>query len=52
MGEVHLSDLKFESLDIEVDTLPAKVLSAVVEANGQLEVPPQHEATVTRHTGC
>ena len=52
MGEVHLSDLKFESLGVEVDTLPARVLSAVVKANGQLEVPPQHEATVTAILGA
>lgn len=52
MGTVHLSELKFNSLDIKVDTLPTRPLSGVVEANGQLEVPPQHEATVTAILGA
>lgn len=51
MKEVHLSDLKFESLGIRVDSLPNRSLSGVVYANGQLEVPPQHEATVTAVLG-
>lgn len=52
MGTVHLSELKFNSLDIKVDTLPTRPLAGVVEANGQLEVPPQHEATVTAILGA
>ncbi|UJH91903.1 efflux RND transporter periplasmic adaptor subunit [Antarcticibacterium sp. 1MA-6-2] len=52
MGEVHLSELKFNSLDIKVDTLPTRPLSEVVEATGQLEVPPQYEATVTATLGA
>ena len=52
MAELHLSDMKFESLGIKVDTLPTRALSGVVEANGQLEVPPQHEATVTAILGA
>ncbi len=52
MAELHLSDLKFESLGIKIDTLPTRALSEVVEANGQLEVPPQHEATVTAILGA
>ena len=51
MGEVHLSNLKFQSLGVKVDTLPTRPLSGVVYANGQLEVPPQHEATVTAILG-
>jgi len=51
MGEVHLSNLKFESLGMQVDTLPSRPMSGIVEANGQLEVPPQHEATVTAIVG-
>jgi cobalt-zinc-cadmium efflux system membrane fusion protein len=47
-----LSELQFNSLDIKVDTLPTRPLSGVVEANGQLEVPPQHEATVTAILGA
>ncbi|AWW29473.1 efflux transporter periplasmic adaptor subunit [Echinicola strongylocentroti] len=52
MAEVHLSNLKFESLGIKIDTIPTRSLSGVVEANGQLEVPPQHEATVTAILGA
>ena len=52
MAEVHFSDMKFQSLDIKVDTLPTRALSGVVQANGQLEVPPQHEATVTAILGA
>ena len=52
MAELHLSDMKFESLGIKLDTLPTRGLSGVVEANGQLEVPPQHEATVTAILGA
>ena len=49
---VHLSDRKFRSLDIKVDTIPTRPLTGVVEANGRLEVPPQHEATVTAILGA
>ncbi|WP_456459156.1 efflux RND transporter periplasmic adaptor subunit [Reichenbachiella sp.] len=52
MATVHLSQLKFESLGVKIDTLPTRVLSGIVEANGQLEVPPQHEATVTAILGA
>ena len=52
MATVHLSQLKFESLGVKIDTLPTRVLSGLVEANGQLEVPPQHEATVTAILGA
>lgn len=52
MAELHLSDMKFESLGVKIDTLPTRALSGVVEANGQLEVPPQHEATVTAILGA
>lgn len=52
MGEVHLSELKFNSLGIEIDTLPTRPLSDVIEATGQLEVPPQYEATVTAVIGA
>lgn len=52
MTVVHLSDLKFNSLSMKVDSLPTRILSGIVEANGQLEVPPQHEATVTAILGA
>ncbi|WP_373056423.1 efflux RND transporter periplasmic adaptor subunit [Zunongwangia sp. H14] len=51
MRSVHLSELKFNSLGIKVDSLGTKALSGIVEANGQLEVPPQYEATVTAILG-
>lgn len=37
---------------MKVDTLSTRAISEVVEANGQLEVPPQHEATVTAIIGA
>ncbi len=52
VGAVHLSQLKFNSLGFKIDTLPLRALSGVIEANGQLEVPPQHEATVTAILGA
>lgn len=51
-GKLHLSAAQFEALEMEVDTLPLKNLSSVVRANGQLEVPPQNEATVTAILGA
>ncbi|XWN36853.1 MAG: efflux RND transporter periplasmic adaptor subunit [Balneola sp.] len=48
----HLSELKFNSLGIQVDTLSKRALSGLFKANGQLEVPPQHEATVTAILGA
>ena len=48
----HLSQLKFNSLEMNVDTLPTRNLSGIIKANGQLEVPPQHEATVTAILGA
>jgi cobalt-zinc-cadmium efflux system membrane fusion protein len=49
---VHLSAEQFEALDMEIDILPVKNLSSVVQTNGQLEVPPQNEATVTAIIGA
>ncbi|MCF8715156.1 efflux RND transporter periplasmic adaptor subunit [Joostella atrarenae] len=49
---LELSELKFNSLGIEVDSLSKKPLSGIVEANGELEVPPQYEATVTAIIGA
>ena len=51
-GELHMSSLKFNSLEIKLDTLSVRPLSGLVEANGQLEVPPQHEATITAVLGA
>ncbi len=49
---VHLTAAQFAALEMEVGTPERKNLSAVVEANGQLEVPPQNEATVTAIVGA
>lgn len=49
--EVHLSEQQVQSLGITSDTLPFRNISSYVEANGQLEVPPQNEATVTAIVG-
>ena len=45
--EVHFSEQQFQSLGMKSDTLPFRNISSYVEANGQLEVPPQNEAAVT-----
>lgn len=50
--EVHFSEQKFESLDMKVDTLRKRNMGSYVEVNGQLEVPPQNEATVTAIIGA
>ena len=49
---IHFSAEQFAALDMEVGPLPRRNLSSVVEANGQLEVPPQNEATVTAILGA
>lgn len=50
--EVHLSQQQFTSLKMKVDTLKVRNMGEFVEANGQLEVPPQNEATVTALFGA
>lgn len=49
---IHFSSAQFAALDMEVGELPLRNLSSLVEANGQLEVPPQNEATVTAIMGA
>jgi len=49
---VHFSSAQFKAIDMKVDTLMKRNISAVVQANGQLEVPPQNEATVTAILGA
>lgn len=52
-GEVvHFSEEQFNALSMKVDTLPLRNVSSYVETNGQLEVPPQNEATVTAVIGA
>ena len=50
--EVHFSKQQFQSLGMKVDTLPLRNISSYVDANGQLEVPPQNEAAVTAIIGA
>lgn len=45
--EAMLSQQQFEALEMKLDTLGTRLMSGYVEANGQLEVPPQNEAFVT-----
>lgn len=50
--EVMLTAKQFDALQIKVDTLQMRNMSGYVEANGQLEVPPQNEATITAVVGA
>ncbi|NER11834.1 efflux RND transporter periplasmic adaptor subunit [Leptobacterium flavescens] len=50
--EALLSPQQFEALNIKADTLAKRSMTFYVEANGQLEVPPQNEATVTTSMGA
>lgn len=46
-----ISSQKFADLGLKADSLPRKNLKAMVQANGHLRVPPQHEAAVTAVLG-
>lgn len=48
----HLSPEQFAALQMKTGELPRRNITSVVEANGQLEVPPQNEATVTAVVGA
>jgi cobalt-zinc-cadmium efflux system membrane fusion protein len=45
--EAMLSQQQFDALNIKIDTLTTRLMTGYVRANGELEVPPQSEATVT-----
>ncbi|WP_244543103.1 efflux RND transporter periplasmic adaptor subunit [Cellulophaga fucicola] len=49
--EVMLTAQQFIALQMEIDTLKKRTISGFVEANGQLEVPPQNEASITATIG-
>jgi len=49
---VHLSAAQFKAMQLKVDTLPWRNVSATVSSNGRLQVPPQHEAAVTAIVGA
>lgn len=50
--EIHLSQKQFKAMNLKVDTVPFKNLTSFVQANGQLEVPPQNIAEVTAIIGA
>jgi len=50
--EVMLTAKQFDALQMKIDTLQLRNMSGYVEANGQLEVPPQNEATITSVVGA
>ncbi|MDT7827526.1 efflux RND transporter periplasmic adaptor subunit [Pricia sp. S334] len=47
-----LTSQQFEALQMEVGPLQMRKMGGYVEANGQLEVPPQSEATITSVIGA
>ncbi|AYN67671.1 efflux RND transporter periplasmic adaptor subunit [Euzebyella marina] len=49
---VTLTEKQFSALQMKVDTLKERQMGGYVEANGQLEVPPQNEATITSVIGA
>lgn len=51
-GSVRFTAEQFAALAMKTGSLPSRNLSATVEANGELEVPPQNEATVTAIMGA
>ncbi len=50
--KVHLSAQQFQSMEMKVDTIGYRNINSYVQANGQLEVPPQNEAIVTAIIGA
>lgn len=50
--EVMLTNQQFKALQMQIDTIKQRKMSGYVEANGQLEVPPQNEATIAALTGA
>ncbi len=49
---IVLNKNQFEAMNFIIDTLGRRNLSSYVEANGELQVPPQNEATVTAIIGA
>lgn len=50
--EVHLTQNQFDIMEMRVDSLGLRKMSTFVETNGELEVPPQNEASVTTIVGA
>ena len=52
VAEAMLTQQQYEALGMQIDSLQQRNMSGFVEANGQLEVPPQNEAAVTAVVGA
>lgn len=50
--EVHFSEQQFKALGMQVGGLSTRNMGSYIEANGQLEVPPQNEAAVSTFIGA
>src|SRR5690606_23106662 len=50
--EIHLTEQQVAARDIKIDSLPLRNFSEFISVNGQLQVPPQHEASVTAMIGA
>ncbi len=50
--EAYLTKQQFEALNMKVRALPQRNIGSYIEANGQLEVPPQNEALVSSYVGA
>lgn len=50
--EAMLTAKQFDALQMEIDTLQMRNMRGYVEANGQLEVPPQNQAIITTVIGA
>lgn len=50
--EVHLTDNQFEIMGMRIDTVTQRMMGNYVQTNGELEVPPQNEASVTAVVGA
>ncbi|KXX68872.1 efflux transporter periplasmic adaptor subunit [Flammeovirga sp. SJP92] len=51
-NEVHLSQLQFKSLAMEIAEIPTMNIGEYVLTNGTLEVPPQNQASITAVIGA
>lgn len=49
---IVLSQVQVNALQMDIDSLQKRNMGSFVEANGQLEVPPQNEATITSVIGA
>ena len=52
VAEAMLTQQQYEALGMNIDSLQQRNMAGFVEANGQLEVPPQNQAAVTAVVGA